>query len=273
MYSKYGLVFKTIRNQKNCTLHSFTKIGASSASICKFEKGQSMLRFDTLTTALNQLSFTLAEYELFLNNYDLDEHEYFLQLLKDTVYKRASISDLKEFAMSINEPILVIILNSIDSNITVKNKETILDYFENLVFWRELDLYSLYLCLNHFKPSIISYLLETFFTTNQEILKSEPHRVALALVISRAILIFISKNHKELSHHFLNYIAPNTYDHTMFTKNLYYYTHGCWDHKFNHSELGIKQIQKSLNIFEDLASKEISNYYKQLCEMYLNVQF
>lgn len=270
IYAKYGQTFRKIRKQKNLKLTSFSPSGISSASICKFETGKSMLRFDTLTSALSELSFTLSDYENCLNNYTPDNHEILLNDLTIAILNgETHLSEFYMKACNLNESILALTIKGKYTKLSYSEIEEIIDYFEHLTFWREIDLYSLYLSFDHLKPSIISYLLETFFITNSMIFNSKKHRVKLAIAISKGILIFISENKKELSKHFLNYLNHPDYKHTMFTKNLYYFVNGCWNYKFIASNNGTEQIKRSIELFEYLGSPTISNYYRMVYKKYI----
>lgn len=274
IYPKYGKIFKEIRKQKQIKLSSFSSFGISSASICKFETGKSMLRFDTLTSALSDLSFTLSDYENCLNNYTLDRHEVLLRDLTAAMLNNSNLSEFHEKAIELNEPILALLLKGVSTPLSDNDIDKIIDYFENLKFWRELDLYSLYISLDYLKPPLISYLLETFFiTANNMIFNSEKHRARLVSVISKSILIFISQKNEELSKHFINYLKHPDYEHTMFTKNLYYFVEGCWIYTFEDTTRGNSKIQKSLSIFEYLSGSNIFDYYLGIYKKYINPQF
>ncbi|MGI1837137.1 hypothetical protein ACRPK2_07330 [Lactococcus garvieae] len=274
IYPKYGEIFRKIRLQKQIKLSSFSSSGISSASVCKFETGKSMLRFDTLTSALSNLSFTLSDYENYLNSYALDEHEVFLQDLTSATLNNLNLFDFYEKAIELNEPILALLLKGTSTTLFENDVDEIIEYFEKLEFWRELDLFSLCMSLDYFKPPLVSYLLETFFITNTKmIFNSEKHRARLATVILKGILIFISQNNEELSKHFLNYFKSSNYEHTMFTKNLYFFAEGCWIYKFKENDKGRKQINKTLSIFEYLSGTNICDYYLKICQKYVDNDF
>lgn len=71
IYKKYGETFLKLRKQKGFNLIYFEQLGISKSSLGKFERGESMLGFDKLTTALQVLSVTLGEYENLLNDFEL----------------------------------------------------------------------------------------------------------------------------------------------------------------------------------------------------------
>lgn len=85
IYGKYGKAFKIIRNQKKMTLNYFSKLGISRSSISKFERGHSMMKFDTLLVALQELEISLEEFELFLNNYNISPSDTLINEIDKTI--------------------------------------------------------------------------------------------------------------------------------------------------------------------------------------------
>ncbi|MDN5488489.1 MAG: helix-turn-helix domain-containing protein, partial [Lactococcus lactis] len=78
-YKRYGEIFKKLREQKNFSLSHFSEIGISKASLSRFELGQTMISFERLDSALQEMNVTLAEYEHFINNFSMDYKEEFLE--------------------------------------------------------------------------------------------------------------------------------------------------------------------------------------------------
>ncbi|MEY8515204.1 helix-turn-helix domain-containing protein [Lactococcus taiwanensis] len=276
IYSKYGLVFKGLRKQRGFNLTSFADLGISPAMLCKFENGKAMIKFDKLSLALNKMCVTLAEYENFLNNYELDIHEH---LVKETIiaiiYKKYDkLVDMYNDAVELNEKVYSIALKAQYSRISKFELELVCDYFEEIKFWRYIDLYSLYLMIDHLKPRQISYILEGFF--NQEdftsISNSVVHNIRLAHVVSKAVLYLSCTGHKKLAQHFLNYIKSENFFHTMYTKTLLIFIEGCWNNKFADNEKGRAEIEHALEIFRTTSSPEIAAYYRNLYEKYESIK-
>ncbi|WP_242328047.1 Rgg/GadR/MutR family transcriptional regulator [Lactococcus lactis] len=272
LYSKYGTVFKKLRKQREFSLTSFTDLGISSAMLCKFENGKTMIKLDRLVLALSRMSVTLSEYEKFLNNYELDIHE---QLVKETIIilmckKYDKLPDICNEALELNEKIYSIAVKAQYSSISKIEFEKVCDYFEEIKFWRYIDLYSLYLLIDQLKPRQISYILEGFF--NQEdfspVSNSFEHNIRLAHIVSKSVLYLSCKGHEKLAKHFLNYIQPENFFHTMYTKNLFMFVKGCWNAKFINSEEGKEEMEQALNIFKTISSPEIANYYADLYKKY-----
>lgn len=69
VYQRYGKTFKNIRLQKMLSLSFCEKVGISKSTIYRFESGQAMIGFDSLLIALYEMGVTLAEYEMFLNDF------------------------------------------------------------------------------------------------------------------------------------------------------------------------------------------------------------
>ena len=55
-YKRYGEIFKKLREQKNFSLSHFSEIGISKASLSRFELGQTMISFERLDSALQEMN-------------------------------------------------------------------------------------------------------------------------------------------------------------------------------------------------------------------------
>lgn len=68
MDTRYGKVFKLIRNQKNLPLSYFEKIGIGKSHVGKFERGEIMMAFDRIDNMLQLMNVSLGEFELIVNH-------------------------------------------------------------------------------------------------------------------------------------------------------------------------------------------------------------
>ena len=272
VYKKYGETFKKLRKQRGFKLTSFEHLGISSAALCKFEKGNSLLKFDRLILALEELSITLSEYEKCLNDYELDDHELLIQKLIMATVKGdlKEVSELYNEATVIREQYLALAVKGVYSNLTQEEKEELVDYFERIKFWRYTDLYTFYLSLSWLELSEISFVIEGFFTANTEVFNSLEHRNRVTHIICYAVMIFISKGYVTKSEFLLSKVLCENYKHTMFTKNAVNFVKGFWESEFGKKEQGIQSMKDALNNFELLSIPGISSYYKRLYEKYSN---
>lgn len=73
IYKKYGQAFKKLRLQHRLSLRDFERIGLSKSTLSYFENGKSLISFDKLDLALQEMHTTFRSYMLMLNN---DEEDY-----------------------------------------------------------------------------------------------------------------------------------------------------------------------------------------------------
>lgn len=275
VYKKYGETFKNLRKQRGFKLTSFKHVGVSPASLCKFERGISLLKFDKLLLVLSELSITLAEYEKCLCNYDLDTHE---ELMQRTIISILS-NDMQELirvceeANTLKEEGLALAIKGVYTQLTVKEKEFLSEYFERIIFWRYTDLYALYLSLDLLEVPQLVFLIEDFFASHREVFNSLEHRIRTTHVVCRATIFLISKGYKERSYQLLSYLQEKDYKHTMFTKNLNNFVNGVWEIKFGKNEKGVLLVTTSLDNFDLLSFPGMSKYYVRLYEKYLGEKF
>lgn len=270
VYKKYGETFKKLRKQRGFKLTSFEHLGVSSAALCKFEKGISLLKFDKLILVLEELSITLSEYEKCLNDYSLDIHELLIQELIIAIITEdfKKIVEAYSKAKEIKEQYLALAIKSAYSILTQEEKEELVDYFERIKFWRYTDLYTFYLSLSWLELSEISFVIEGFFTVNKEVFNSLEHRNRVTLILCYAIMVYISKGYAIKAEILLSKILCENYKHTMFTKNVVNFVKGFWESEFEKKEQGIQLMKAALNNFDSLSFSGMSNYYRRLYKKY-----
>lgn len=275
MFLKYGETLKKLRKQRGFKLTSFKHLGVSPSALCKFERGISLLKFDKLILVLEELSVTLAEYEKCLNNFELDEHEILIQrIIIATISENIeSFPNFRKEAIKIKESYLALAIKGLYSNLTLEEKELLIDYFEQVIFWRYTDLYTLYLSLDWLELSQIFFLIEGFFNENLEVFNSLEHRNRVSHIMCRTIMICISKKEEKKSSILLQYLSAKKYKHTMFTKNLVNFVKGYWESEFGEKNNGLTLMENSLSNFDSLSFPGMSNYYKRLYRKYTNKFF
>lgn len=268
----YGEVFKSLRKQKGFKLTSFVHIGVSPATLCKFENGKTMIKFDKLVLALKELSITLTEYEKCINNFELPFQE---KLIRDTILAHHSLDTdkLKQSYtkfLKIQERPCALAVKKIYENLSQEELDHVVDYFENLSYWRYIDLYTLYLMTEHLKPRQLSYFLEGFFVNDDfcSTLNSLEHRIRFIQIVCKSVICLAYHGHKQLTNHFLEYINPDIFLHTMYTKNLYNFAKGYWQATFENKKSGKEQMKSALIRFEELSAPSVPHYYESISKKY-----
>lgn len=270
VYKKYGETFKSLRKQRGFKLTSFEHLGISPAALCKFEKGVSLIKFDRLILALEELSITLSEYEKCLNDYELDGHELLIQKLIIAIITEdfKKIVEVYSKAKEIREQYLALAIKSVYSTLTQEEKEELVEYFERIKFWRYTDLYTFYLSLSWLELSEISFIIEGLFTVNTEVFNSLEHRNRVTLILCYTVMRYISKGYVSKAEILLSKVLCENYKHTMFTKNVVNFVKGFWESEFGKKEQGIQLMKGALNNFDSLSFPGMSNYYRRLYNKY-----
>lgn len=266
IYKKYGETFLKLRKQKGFNLIYFEQLGISKSSLGKFERGESMLGFDKLTTALQVLSVTLGEYENLLNDFELDIHELLIQKIITThaLNQPQKMSELYQEACEIDEIYLALAIKGEYDSLTFDELGALIDYFENIKVWRDIDLSTLYLSLKHLNAKEISYILDQFLIDGHVIFNSLNYRTRFSHVAYHAVAILIAKGYKELAQHTLAHVDSHHLKQTMFINNLRKLVEGYWIAVFEDSEQGNQQMDEALKRFDDLSDYKVSQYYKRI---------
>lgn len=265
--SKYGIVFNKLRKQKGFKLTSFTNVGISPATLCKFENGKSMIKFDKLNLALNELSITLSEYEKCLNDFQLDTHE---ELIKRTIIITLSgeTCELKhcysEF-LKLSERCCALAVKSLYEKLTEDEEEWVGDYFDSINYWRYIDLYALYLLVGTLKVRQLAYILEGFYISDDfhNIFNSQKHCGRFAQIVCKAVVYLSYQGYRQMTRHFLDYLDPQNFSHTMYTKNLYDLAKGYWCAEFEDKRNGSDMMKIALIRFKELSAPGVSEYYEK----------
>ena len=178
------------------------------------------------------------------------------------------LPDLYKEAMNLREVYLGIAIKGMYSKLSTDEKDLVIDYLEEVTFWRYTDLYTLHLSLKWLELPQISFIIEGVFLSNSEVFNSLEHRNRVTHIICHASMIYASKGYAEISQHLLSYVLDKDYKHTMFTKNLVDFYTGFWESEYGEKEKGIKSMKRALDIFDSLSFPGISNYYNRLYEKY-----
>ena len=266
IYAKYGRVFRQLRIQKRLTLESFEKAGVSKGTLSKFEHGKSMLGFEKLLLALNNLSVSLEEYERCLNNFQRDAQE---QLIWDV--RKALVSEKEEAmaicyeeAMLLGEKHFALAIKSCRKKLKFSEVDDLADYFESLVIWRRCDLFTLYLVLEYFELSEILHQVEAFLLSNNLFAEALSYSNFFFFIGYKGISIMIYEGKKEISKHLFNLIDSYPLQHDMYTRNLRNLTSGYWELHFGDKVRGAEKVKEALRRFSELGEPELAEYYKRL---------
>lgn len=264
--NKYGRSFKLLRKQANLKLTHFRSLGISPAALSNFENGKSIVNFDKLIIMLKEISVTPNEYLSFIDEVKYIEYELLLEDFFIAIFSNKS-TDLKKLQNKVikhNEYTLYLAIKSTYSNLSSDEKAILSDYFDSIIYWRTLDLFSLFLSLKSLKIYQITYTVKIIFLEKRNSFPTLGQKIIFSHIITHIIIYLISMGDKKESQSILKLFSPLSYRHTMETKTLYEIASGFWIYKFLDPSSGVLKINKSLTIFDTLDISFISKYYKKL---------
>lgn len=266
VYAKYGETFKILRKQRGYKLSAFEDVGISKSTLSKFERGDSMMSFDKLIVALEVISVTFFEFEKIINNFLPSTYETLLEKINTCLVSSQTdkFVSLYHEAQEIDEFQLALAVRGQYEPLSVGEVDELVDFFDNLKIWREVDLYTLYLSLEYLNTKEILYILEQFLVDGEAMFASRIHRDRFVHVAYRAVAFLVLRGYKELAYHILLQVDKNDIEHTFHTKNLRNLTEGYWISEFKDFEKGKKQMEDALKNFRDLGNLALSNYYQKL---------
>ncbi|AYG00414.1 Rgg/GadR/MutR family transcriptional regulator [Lactococcus allomyrinae] len=268
IYKKYGEIFRALRQQKKLSVSHFESIGISKATLAKFERGESMMGFDRVVLALQELSISLEEYEQILNNYtNSDQDELIERVIVADLY-----SDKNELLKLINEleqsghSFLTLAAKSTLFSLNDIESEQIIDYLFSISIWGYMELSIFYLFLPNLSARETQLLINSFLIEKHPLLSSSKHRNKLLQIAYKSVILFSSRGYIDSAKYVINCIDNYHLEHDMFNQNLRNLSVGYWNFCFKNTSEGKLQIQKAIDIFNSLNLSEVSKYYQNMLD-------
>ena len=264
VYKKYGEVFRGLREQNNISMSSFGILGISKATLSNFELGKSMMGFDKVLCALEFMGISLEEFEYFLNNYSENEAKSIINDIEKATFQQDNSLLLKLYTNACESKLLIIALAVKSSCIGLSKEEIskMLDFFYHIDMWGEKELWLFYTVIDNFDTYDILLILEELTRDKNKLLNLEKYSRRFILVCCKAATVLITRGYREYSEHILNRMIMFDHVVTMFQHNVYNFTIGLWEYKFEDKELGQNLVEASLKVFKELALPEVFNYYE-----------
>lgn len=271
IYKKYGEVFKMIREKHNYTLESISGHGVSKSILSKFERGEARLTLEKFISTLYYMKVSLEEYEHYLNDYYPNEWENLI----DDILNASLVNDIQKLKE------LYILSDSLDlhftklaaksswTTLTPAESEDLTAFFYEIEIWGVKEFMVLTLTMNNIQPSDIIYIIDSFFKNDTNVLRSDKHRYYLGICCCFASLSLSLRGYKDASQNIINYVKIHNLINTMGIKNLYNATDGYWNYQFGDKNFGIRTIETSLTIYDQIASKEIALFYHRIFDEFL----
>lgn len=264
VYSKYGLTFRKIREQKKISLSAFPKIGISKAALSKFERGETMMGFENVVCALQEMGVSLEEYESFLNAYTVGEQENLWEEMEKATYQRHQerLQELQIYAQESGFTFIELAAKSCMGTLNTQEAEEITDYLYEIEIWSFTELHLFYFSMEYLNRRDIIHILDNFFPKGHALFNSKKHRQFLVRICCRAVAFFSASGYKNEAQMLLEQLEVHGLARTMFQRNLKNLSEGFWIHHFGNKEQGEAKLLESLEILRTISSNEEFSYYK-----------
>lgn len=271
-YHIYGEKFKEIRNQKQLSLSYFEGVGIDKSDLSKFERGKRMIGFERVDAMLQYMDVSLSEYELIINNFVPDFQEFFLNevdkadFLEDKIklqklYDEAEVSGYRLLAFASKARI---------KKLNEKEISYVLEKLNKVVAWGYFELSVLYFVLDNLSTVEIRSLFRDIDDKTQNYQEIPKYNRRILQIAYRAIIVLGSRGEQE----FTTEIIKRTENRSksgidIYIENLRRLTLGVNHYYFENQEEGLKQINKSLEIFTFLEHDELAQYYRNRIKMFI----
>lgn len=275
IYKKYGEVFKTIRQQHGFALSYFESVGISKGMLSRFENGKSMLSFDKLILALQEMNMSLQIFLVFINNKVPDYVETKFKSI-DTAYWNGNTKKLKEIyeehiqyynpkegKFGIENYVIAFSAKAHFSPLKKDELEKIGSYLERVIVW---SLYELNILLN-----LVEQLpLELLCKLMKKLIHDEEYRyiwtnaefrLLIVRVIFRTSLRYIEVNMKNNSQSIIEQSRVLIPEDDFTCAILIRFAEGYWFYKYGNEILGNKIMKQVIKILEDIDAVHYRNFF------------
>lgn len=261
---RYGEIFRQIREQKELPLSYFEKYGILKSNLGRFERGEVMMSFERVLILLRGMDLSLSDYELFFNHYlpDYQEHMLFEIERAELAMDKVRLDKLLDEVSDSENILLVLLAKSKITKLAFDEIEEIKDYLTAVKHWGYFEF--------TLTQDIVEYLDVEEMKEFAEIFKEKidfyydvmKYKRKIHQIICSMILQLCCKGEREFSEILLNFpISLEGERVDFYVSNLRKLVAGCLDYCFKDPQKALLEINCSLEIFEELGSKELRQYY------------
>ncbi|BAV02989.1 Rgg/GadR/MutR family transcriptional regulator [Lactococcus formosensis] len=276
IYKKYGGVFKKLRIQHKLSLRDFERIGLSKSTISSFENGKTLISFDKLDLALQEMHTTFRSYMLMLNN---DEEDYWLNQLKkieyayfnknlyllEHIYVENNVYDLEE------NKVIALSAKACYSHLSPLEVSYVETKLKSYYIWHSYELYILVNTLDEIDPILLQDIVWRILSQNKYYLKEiTEFRNLLIRVVIRATLAMIRQSYKDYSERFLKALEELTIVFDTYIRISTLFVKGCWIYAFDNQITGKKLIARALKILSEIGALELREVFQKDFEKICN---
>ncbi|WP_350356814.1 helix-turn-helix domain-containing protein (plasmid) [Lactococcus lactis] len=267
-YKKYGEVFKELRQQHNLTLEDFKKIGISKSTISQFENGKSLLSFDKLDMALQEMNVMMSAYILIIND---GESEYFLDQFEEIDYARlqgdeAKLKNIYKRNLKYETKVglqIGIAAKAGYEDLDIKSLRSIEEYFEKCVFWTRFDLFLLVHTADQISNQLLLSVVERFFVDNSSyLIQRQDFKHLVSRIIFKAIMILIKTQKLDQAKYMISRFSDIIFEFDLAEKIILMFSGGCWVYSFESKKSGKRILNRCFRILTDINSINVRKMLK-----------
>jgi HTH-type transcriptional regulator, SHP2-responsive activator len=272
MDSRYGKVFKLLRNQKNLPLSYFEKIGVGKSHVGKFERGEIMMSFERVDSMLQLMNISLGEFEMIVNYYVPDFQNWFLlELVTAEFYQdQKKLKRLYKESKENGDLWLVIIAKARLEGLNNQEIFKVKEYLNNIKEWGYFDITLAFSVLDFLRESEIVQIIDELKIKKRKVYGEFKYRRRLYQLIYRSAMLLATKGNQKAAEKVLklkDYFGSGSADFYISTLNLL--ANGVIDYLYIDKNKGKEKINEGLFMIERLGSVDFKNYHKKRILMLL----
>lgn len=263
VYIKYGNIFRILREQNNFSLSDFSSLGISKSALSKFERGISMMSFDKVFQALHLMGASLEDFENFLNGYSQNDSDSLMDEIEraNLARDKTSLMRLEEISKEENYPYIALAAKASWTTLDEIEINKITLRLYSLELWSYKELCIFYLVIDQLSSQDIISILRTFLEKKHDFFGSHKYRNYLVEACCRAISALTNQGYKNDAYFIIQRIKLYNLANSMYLRNLLNLVEGYWIYCFKNIKLGNTMMLTALDIFKEVSTPQISQYY------------
>ncbi|MGF7486160.1 helix-turn-helix domain-containing protein [Lactococcus lactis] len=265
VYQRYGKTFKNIRLQKMFPLSFCERVGISKSTIYRFESGQAMIGFDSLLIALDEMGVSLAEYEMFLNNFmESYQEEIISAIIRADYFGDASEKkQIYRQCLEAKDNILALTVKATYSKLETYEIDSLISFLSEIKLWGYYELSVFYIILDILSESDIIRFLDSLFLLEDQLNHAFKYKRRLLEIYYKSSVILTFKGRQEASYNILTKACFKKITDDLYLNNIKNIANGFFIFHFENKEKGLKKIEEGLNMFENFGHGYICKFYQK----------
>lgn len=266
MNSRYGKVFRILRQQKNLPLSYFEKIGIGKSHVGKFERGEVMMSLERVDNMLQLMNISLGEFEIIVNYYVPDfQNSFLLEIMGAEFHQdKKKLTKLYTEAKDTENIWLIIISKARVEGLVTKEVSQVKEYLSNIKVWGYFEIILAFSTVDFFEEEEIVQLIEELKIKNRTNYGDFKYRRSLYHLIFRSIVLLAAKENEKEARKALGlmkYFGAGSVDFYISVLNLL--IEGLLEYLYKSKKEGKEAIADALFMIEKLGNAEFRMYHEK----------